>query len=179
MSCVSEVETSQPQSGRLLCGGSKAAVERMLAFGRELYSLSLGLLRDPQSSQMLQDAFSLLAYSNPWSSPVGWQLDPQQREPVCAALNSAILGEFQIICDTYLLHSTFKSCLSPINPCLIRIPFCWTVHCFITGKHIDCVLQRTCVEYLAHFGKNNIYRDYCIHSCCSWNILNFMQNSFL
>lgn len=40
---------------------------------------------------MLQDAFSLLAYSNPWSSPVGWQLDPAQRETVCAALNSAIL----------------------------------------------------------------------------------------
>ena len=39
-----------------------------------------------------QDAFSLLAYSDPWSSPVGAQLDPVQREPVCAALNSAILG---------------------------------------------------------------------------------------
>ena len=40
-----------------------------------------------------QDAFSLLAYSDPWSSPVGAQLDPVQREPVCAALNSAILGK--------------------------------------------------------------------------------------
>ncbi|XP_012508612.1 PREDICTED: ran-binding protein 9 [Propithecus coquereli] len=37
------------------------------------------------------DAFSLLAYSDPWNSPVGNQLDPIQREPVCSALNSAIL----------------------------------------------------------------------------------------
>ena len=41
---------------------------------------------------MLQDAFSLLAYSNPWDSPVGWQLEPVRREAVCEALNSAILG---------------------------------------------------------------------------------------
>lgn len=39
-----------------------------------------------------QDAFSLLAYSDPWSSPVGYQLDAIQREPVCSTLNSAILG---------------------------------------------------------------------------------------
>nr|XP_014431489.2 ran-binding protein 10 [Pelodiscus sinensis] len=43
--------------------------------------------------KMLQDAFSLLAYSDPWNCPVGQQLDPIQREPVCAALNSAILGK--------------------------------------------------------------------------------------
>ena len=42
---------------------------------------------------LLQDAFSLLAYSDPWSSPVGYQLNPVLREPVCASLNSAILGE--------------------------------------------------------------------------------------
>lgn len=40
----------------------------------------------------LKDAFSLLAYSDPWSSPVGYQLDAIQREPVCSTLNSAILG---------------------------------------------------------------------------------------
>lgn len=40
----------------------------------------------------LQDAFSLLAYSDPWNSPVGYQLDSIQREPVCSTLNSAILG---------------------------------------------------------------------------------------
>lgn len=41
----------------------------------------------------MQDAFSLLAYSDPWSSPVGYQLDSIQREPVCSTLNSAILGK--------------------------------------------------------------------------------------
>lgn len=40
----------------------------------------------------VQEAFSLLAYSNPWDSPVGWQLEPIRREPVCSALNAAILG---------------------------------------------------------------------------------------
>ena len=38
-----------------------------------------------------KDAFRLLAYADPWSSPVGEQLDPVQRESVCAALNSAIM----------------------------------------------------------------------------------------
>ena len=40
----------------------------------------------------MQEAFSLLAYADPWNSPVGGQLEPSGREPVCAALNSAILG---------------------------------------------------------------------------------------
>lgn len=40
----------------------------------------------------VQDAFSLLAYSDPWNCPVGQQLDPTQRESLCSTLNSAILG---------------------------------------------------------------------------------------
>ncbi len=51
------------------------------------------VLRMSLSDVVFQDAFSLLAYQDPWSSPVGYQLDPVQREPICAALNSAILGE--------------------------------------------------------------------------------------
>jgi hypothetical protein len=74
---------------------TKPAVERILEFGRELYSMSQRLTVDKNSSEtnqkMLEDAFSLLAYSNPWASPVGWQLQPSQRESVCASLNSAIL----------------------------------------------------------------------------------------
>ncbi|KAF7272654.1 hypothetical protein GWI33_014593 [Rhynchophorus ferrugineus] len=74
---------------------SKPAVERILEFGRELYSMSQRLITDrntrQNNQQMLEDAFSLLAYSNPWASPVGWQLEPAQREAVCASLNSAIL----------------------------------------------------------------------------------------
>ncbi|CAG9762159.1 unnamed protein product [Ceutorhynchus assimilis] len=74
---------------------SKPAVERILEFGRDLYSMSQRLKADKTSKQhnqeMLEDAFSLLAYSNPWASPMGWQLAPSQREAVCAQLNSAIL----------------------------------------------------------------------------------------
>lgn len=70
----------------------------MLDFGKQLYALSLQLKqlqgKNESNKKMLRDAFSLLAYSNPWNSPVGWQLDPQQRETVCAKLNSAILGKF-------------------------------------------------------------------------------------
>ncbi|KAK2085283.1 Ran-binding protein 10 [Saguinus oedipus] len=81
---------------RQLCGGNQAATERIILFGRELQALSEQLGREYGKNlahtEMLQDAFSLLAYSDPWSCPVGQQLDPIQREPVCAALNSAILG---------------------------------------------------------------------------------------
>ncbi|KRT83612.1 hypothetical protein AMK59_4171 [Oryctes borbonicus] len=71
----------------------KPAVERILEFGKELYSMSQRLDREfyEKHQKMLENAFSLLAYSNPWASPVGWQLDPSQREAVCDALNSAIL----------------------------------------------------------------------------------------
>ncbi|NXP50574.1 RBP10 protein, partial [Heliornis fulica] len=62
---------------------------------RDQDGLGTGLLESSGVSSPLlsltQDAFSLLAYSDPWNCPVGQQLDPIQREPVCAALNSAIL----------------------------------------------------------------------------------------
>ena len=48
--------------------------------------------RDSLAFFVMQEAFSLLAYADPWNSPVGGQLEPSGREPVCAALNSAILG---------------------------------------------------------------------------------------
>ncbi|XP_045527293.1 ran-binding protein 9 isoform X1 [Pieris brassicae] len=74
--------------------GCRVSVERMLSFGRELYAMSQKLSQDHFHKSMLEDAFSLLAYSNPWDSPLGWQLEPVRREAVCEALNSAIL-EFQ------------------------------------------------------------------------------------
>lgn len=87
--CVADVDT--PLSKKCC----KPDVERILEFGRELYSMSQHLTVDQATSEknqkMLEDAFSLLAYSNPWDSPVGWQLNPVQRESVCASLNSAIL----------------------------------------------------------------------------------------
>nr|XP_057931448.1 ran-binding protein 10 [Doryrhamphus excisus] len=83
------------RNSRQLCGGNQAATERMIQFGRELQALNEKLCRDygknTTHKKMLQDAFSLLAYSDPWNCPVGQQLDPTQRESLCSALNSAIL----------------------------------------------------------------------------------------
>ncbi|XP_045191897.1 ran-binding protein 9-like [Mercenaria mercenaria] len=90
-----DMEIDPPSQKRQLCGGSQLAIEKMLQFGRELQSMSIRLRKEfgkcEGNKKQLQDAFSLLAYSDPWTSPVGAQLDPVQREPVCAALNSAIL----------------------------------------------------------------------------------------
>uniref|UniRef100_A0A669EF25 RAN binding protein 9 n=1 Tax=Oreochromis niloticus TaxID=8128 RepID=A0A669EF25_ORENI len=90
-----DCDVESAQSKRQLCGGSQAAIERMIHFGRELQSMSEHLRREcgknSANKKMLKDAFSLLAYSDPWNSPVGYQLDAIQREPVCSTLNSAIL----------------------------------------------------------------------------------------
>ncbi|XP_045598084.1 ran-binding protein 9 isoform X2 [Procambarus clarkii] len=95
---VPEVENSV--GSRKMCGGNPAAIERMLAFGREVQHMSQVLRRElgknDHNKKILQDAFSLLAYNDPWNSPVGWQLDPLQREPVCQSLNSAILESHQL-----------------------------------------------------------------------------------
>ncbi|KAK8722477.1 hypothetical protein OTU49_012237, partial [Cherax quadricarinatus] len=88
-----EVENSV--GSRKMCGGNPDAIGRMLAFGKEVQHMSQVLRRElgknDHNKKILQDAFSLLAYNDPWNSPVGWQLDPLQREPVCQSLNSAIL----------------------------------------------------------------------------------------
>ncbi|KAL8570490.1 Ran-binding protein 9 [Nucella lapillus] len=79
-----------------VCGGDRKSIEKMLEFGRDLQSMSQRLRHQYGHSETnkkaIQDAFSLLAYPDPWKSPVGYQLEPVQREPVCAALNSAILA---------------------------------------------------------------------------------------
>lgn len=69
---------------------------KVLEFGKELHSLSQQLKQQFGSNEtnkkMLQDAFSLLAYSDPFNSPVGWQLLPSEREGVCQQLNNAIVA---------------------------------------------------------------------------------------
>lgn len=120
VACPTAAEVEAAPNKRQLCGGSQAAIERMIHFGRELQSMSEHLRREcgknstnkkmlkvkhtsrgvrggngvlpADGALLLQDAFSLLAYSDPWNSPVGYQLDAIQREPVCSTLNSAILG---------------------------------------------------------------------------------------
>lgn len=70
---------------------------------------------------LTQDAFSLLAYSDPWNCPVGQQLDPIQREPVCAALNSAILGKAWFLRECYPLDiPVLKGCPVAGKPVSVR-----------------------------------------------------------
>ncbi len=75
-----------------------------------VYDLSLNLSLSP----FLQDAFSLLAYSDPWNSPVGYQLDSIQREPVCSTLNSAILGRYSI--SFHILEHLFSNFSGQVPP---------------------------------------------------------------
>lgn len=75
----------------------------------------------------LKDAFSLLAYADPWSSPVGYQLDPVQREPVCAALNSAILGKMIVYIGVlfyyfWFVNLQFFSCVHAVNLLGVSLP---------------------------------------------------------
>ena len=48
-------------------------------------------IKNDANNKMLEDAFALLAYPNPWDCPVGWQLATSEREFVSAALNSTLL----------------------------------------------------------------------------------------
>ncbi|XP_010793710.1 ran-binding protein 9-like [Notothenia coriiceps] len=44
--CEADMEVESAQSKRQLCGGSQAAIERMIHFGRELQSMSEHLRRE-------------------------------------------------------------------------------------------------------------------------------------
>lgn len=82
-------------------------IEQLLLFGRDLQSLYSRLTREKPNRALqvlLQDSFSLLAYTDPHSSPVSYLLQPSQREPVCAALNSAILREHMPSLFTLTIH---------------------------------------------------------------------------
>ncbi|CAF1591781.1 unnamed protein product, partial [Adineta ricciae] len=68
---------------------------RILQFGRELHALKQHLVAEhgenSHNDKILQDAFSLLAYTDPKTSPLAHLLEPSQRETVSSAVNSAIL----------------------------------------------------------------------------------------
>jgi len=76
---------------------------KLIQFGRQLQSMLQEMEKSggvsgkllSRNRQMQQDAFALVAYPNPWESPLGWQLASSEREQVSNALNSAILdGRF-------------------------------------------------------------------------------------
>lgn len=69
-------------------------MEQILIRGKELQELceKFGSRVSDTSRDLMANAFSLVAYQNPWESAKAPLLDPSGREPICAALNSAILG---------------------------------------------------------------------------------------
>ncbi len=98
--------------------------ERFKVLLQVLFSVSMVLIWSCHGMYLLQDSFSLLAYTDPRSSPVGYLLDPLQREPVCAALNSAILG-MCTSCYTLLLVTvvTVVSCSQSLCVYLVNPPW--------------------------------------------------------
>ena len=94
-----EMEVDPP--GRLSVMVNPGRFDKLIKFGQSLQVMLNELeqtkgIKSERNTRLLQDAFSLLAYSDPWSSPVGWQLEHQERESVSAALNSAILESKQL-----------------------------------------------------------------------------------
>jgi len=70
--------------------------QKLIFFGQKIKAMLVELetikgIKNNTNTKMLEDAFALLAYPNPWESPVGWQLSPSEREFVSAALNSTLL----------------------------------------------------------------------------------------
>ncbi|KAK2708393.1 ran-binding protein 9-like [Artemia franciscana] len=91
----------QGSAGKQLCGGTSAALEKTLTFGRELQAFSNQLKekygKNETNKKMIENAFSLIAYVDPWSSKaVGWQLEQSQREILGDILNSAIVENYRM-----------------------------------------------------------------------------------
>ena len=74
---------------------SPSDLPKLLEFGRELFEMNTQFTlehgENPVNTKMIRDAFSLLAYKDPHTSPIGYQLESAQREPISALLNSVIL----------------------------------------------------------------------------------------
>lgn len=90
---MDSTDTHQPQRPLINTLQNDEHLQKILKFGRELFQLSISPehCENPHNQKLIRDAFSLLAYHEPWSSPVGYQLDASQREPISALLNIAIL----------------------------------------------------------------------------------------
>lgn len=105
-------------SMRQLCGGNIFAIEKLLAFGKELQASFKETRKDPacqnkENETLMKEAFSLLAYNNPRDSPVGYLLEPGPREVICSSVNSAILEAHKLPGQPALELS-----LSQIHNCL-------------------------------------------------------------
>uniref|UniRef100_A0A672PSA3 Ran-binding protein 9-like n=1 Tax=Sinocyclocheilus grahami TaxID=75366 RepID=A0A672PSA3_SINGR len=70
--CDGDMEVDSAQSKRQLCGGSQAAIERMIQFGRELQSMSEHLRRERGKNSANKKMLKVLQYM---SRPVGSLLE--------------------------------------------------------------------------------------------------------
>ena len=89
-----EADSNQQRSFSVVSNPER--FNRLLVFGRQLQAMLTELettrgIKSDKNTKMLQDAFALLAYPDPWESPLGWQLEASEREFVSSSLNSAIL----------------------------------------------------------------------------------------
>ena len=111
-SSLSSINASLLASGSIM-SNDQARLPQILAFGKELHTFSQQLKQrfgsNENNKRMLEDAFSLLAYSDPHNSPVGRQLRPSEREVVCLQLNNAIvLKEFDGCCPKPPLETIIR-----------------------------------------------------------------------
>lgn len=71
--------------------------DKLILFGQSLQTMLSNMesankdASNEENTKILQDAFALLCYTDPSLSPIGWQLQQQERELISDALNSAIL----------------------------------------------------------------------------------------
>lgn len=104
-------------SMRQLCGGNIFSIEKLIAFGKTLQNIYKDMTNElgsnPENENLMKEAFSLLAYNNPQDSPVGYLLDPIQREGICSSLNSVILEAHKLPGQPALerIIGQSKSCL--------------------------------------------------------------------
>ena len=131
---------SKTTSKNLLEPSNETYLQKILEFGRELFQMnnthcaqtSTSTTTDPNvepyacqaNTKMLRDAFSLLAYHDPCNSPLGYQLDATQREPISAMLNSAILeaNNMPRIPPLEVLYAQTNECLRLMAK--FGIPWC-------------------------------------------------------
>lgn len=90
-----DVDDLSDSDVRLSSSHSSPTLEDVLVFGKDLQQLSQSLPKNSETYdadiKMMNDAFSLLAYTQPENSPIGWLLSPSEREVVCQQLNNAIV----------------------------------------------------------------------------------------
>ena len=88
----------QPQQQQPHVTANPDKFQQLIMFGQKVKAMLVDLeqgsgIKNEANNKMLEDAFALLAYPNPWESPVGWQLAPSERENISSALNSTLLED--------------------------------------------------------------------------------------